>query len=404
MAKKLTSKEVDSITKAGRTSVSECLYLQIDIRHGGKSWVFRYRDKLTGKHRDKGLGRFDDLSLKDARSQVEIYRNELKRGIDPINSRREAANAQKLERSKVMTFEACLSAYMDVHKAGWKSEKHAAQWTSTLNTYASKLMKMPVDKITKADVLALLKEIWAEKTETATRVRQRIEMVLDYAKACGYFEGENPARWRGNLKGLLVDPAKIKNVQHQPALPHGEISAFMAQVVSKGAFKQGGGLSYKSLALIILTATRASEAVNARWEEFDLDAKTWTIPKERMKAKIAHTVPLTDKALELLTQLKPQASGFIFPSGNDRQGNPKPITIAAPLKVCKELNPAITVHGFRSTFRNWAGAVSQFPREVAEAALAHTLKDKTEAAYMRDSLLAKRALMMADWNRYCFAI
>lgn len=415
MVVKLTALEVAKITDLGRTVVSDNLYLMIDRRHGGKSWVFRYKDLVTGKLRDKGLGKYPDVSLKDARTLTDKYRADLKKGIDPINAKREALAAQRIEQAKSITFRDCAKAYIDVHKAGWKNQKHTAQWESTLNTYASKLMDLPVNQIDKAMVLNALKGIWTTKTETASRVRQRIETVIDYAKSSGHFEGENPARWRGNLRGLLVDPSKIKEVKHQPALPYDEISAFMAELVSKGAYTQAGGLSYKALTLVILTATRASEAVNARWEEFDLDAKKWTIPKARMKAKQAHTVPLSNKALELLALLKPQANGFIFPSGLDRKGKPKPITIAAPLKVCKELKKAdsedvftdsegraLTIHGFRSTFRDWAGAVTAFPRELAESALAHTLKDKTEAAYMRDKLVDKRALMMDDWATYCF--
>lgn len=414
MGKKLTAREVDSITKVGRTAVSECLYLQIDRRHGGRSWVFRYRDKLTGKLRDKGLGRYDDLSLKDARSQVEIYRNEVKRGIDPITSRREALAAQKAGLGKVKTFGECLNAYLAVHSVAWSNKKHAEAWPNTLNAYAPKLLKLPVTAINKQAVLDVLTPIWTTKTETATRVRQRIESVIDFAKSNGDFQGDNPAAWGGNLEGLLANPAKLKDVKHQPALPYKDMPEFMALLESKSAFRQDGMLSIKALALIVLTATRNSEAVRARWEEFDLDARTWTIPKTRTKNKQPHTVPLSYKAIEVLTALRPHSVGYVFPSGDNGR---KPITIAATLKACKELNRpstggafkdaegrTITVHGFRSTFRNWAGAVSTYPRDVAEAALAHAIKDKTEAAYMRDRLLEKRACMMADWEKFCFKI
>jgi integrase len=413
MGKKLTAREVDSITKAGRTAVSESLYLQIDRRHGGKSWVYRYRDKLTGKLRDKGLGRYDDLSLKDARSQVEIYRNEVKRGIDPITSRREALAAQKAGLGRVKTFGECLEAYLAVHSVTWSNKKHAEAWPNTLKAYASKLLKLPVTAINKNSVLDVLTPIWTTKTETATRVRQRIESVIDFAKSKGDFQGDNPAAWSGNLEGLLANPAKLKDVKHQPALPYKDMAEFMALLESKGAFRQDGMLSIKALALIVLTATRNSEAVRARWEEFDLDARTWTVPKTRTKSKQPHTVPLSDKAIEILTALQPRSVGFVFPSGDKGE---KPITIAATLKACKELNRSstgkpytdaedrvITVHGFRSTFRNWAGALSSYPRDVAEAALAHANKDKTEAAYLRDKLLEKRRSMMNDWADFCFS-
>lgn len=413
MVDKLTKTQVDSITKPGRKAVSECLYLQIDRRHGGRSWVFRYRDKLTGKLRDKGLGRFEDLSLKDARSLVEIYRNEVKRGIDPINSRREALAAQKAGLGKVKTFGQCLDAYLAVHAVAWQNKKHAEAWPSTLNRYAPSLLKLPITAVNKQAVLAVLNPIWTDKTETATRVRQRIEAVIDFAKASGDFAGDNPAAWNGNLEGLLPNPSKLKDVKHQPALPYKDMPEFMALLQSKGAFSPDGALSIKALALIALTATRNNEAVMARWEEFDLSAKTWTIPKTRTKSKQPHTVPLSNKVMEILTALNPQSVGYVFPNGKDSKGGERSITIAATLKACKELKRAgtgdcfrdaegraITVHGFRSTFRDWAGAVSSYPRDVCEAALAHAIKDKTEAAYMRDKLLEKRALMMQDWEAY----
>jgi integrase len=417
MKPKMTAKEVDAITGAGKHRVSESLYLQIDPRHGGKSWVFIYRDKVSKKLRYKGLGSIRNLSLREARSLVEDYRAEIRAGLDPINSRKEAIKVERERFNKSKTFGEYVDAYIEVHGSEWKNVKHRQQWENTLKIYAASIIDMPIQDIHKDDVFSVLKPIWNTKTETASRVQRRIFKVIKFAKASGGFVGDNPAAWDECLEGRLPNPSKVKNVRTQPALPYKMASEFMGRLESMGAFTLEGGVSYKALVFIILTAARNSEAVKSRWEEIDFKEKTWTIPKERTKNGKSHSIPLPRKAIEILNLMQPRETGYIFRSQFSNSSDIRPITIAATLKVCKELrnarkNPdiyrdaegrSITVHGFRSTFRDWAGAVSLYPRDLAEAALNHTLKDKTEAAYLRDKLLEKRRAMINEWADYCFS-
>lgn len=400
---KVTALQVQQFKSPGRYGVGNGLYLQVDKRNLSRAWVFRYRDRATGKLKSKGLGSFQGLSLADARAKAESYRQMLRLGKDPIQTERAKRDELKAD-AKIMSFGDCLAAYIKAHSASWRSDKHATQWANTLSTYAKPLMKKPINSIGKSDVLKCLEtdNFWISKTETATRVRQRIESVIDYAKARDLYSGENPARWRGNLKELLPAPGKLKAVEHHPALPYAEMAGFMKSLEAKGMLADKGSLSIKSLAFTILTASRVSEAVNAQWREFDFKARLWRIPKDRMKAGREHTVPLSNQVISLLKTLNPATSGYVFPNGKGRNGEIKPITDAAPRKACKELNSVITVHGFRSTFRDWAADMTTYPREVAEAALAHTLSDKTEAAYRRSDLLGKRASLMSDWAKFCF--
>lgn len=395
---------IEAAIKAGRAGMHSDgggLYLRIDPRHGATSWVYRYRDSVTSRLRDKGLGRYPDISLKDARQLAGNLRTMRQKGIDPISALSAEREASKAS-ARPVTFGQCALECLNAKKAGWRNAKHGQQWISTLETYASRIMGKPVASITRADVLACIEKDWQTKTETMTRVRQRIETVIDYAKARDLYTGDNPAKWRGSLKELLAPPNKLKDVQHHPALAYRDIGSFMALLTGKGALSPDGALSYKALAITILTASRISEVVNARWQEIDLDGGRWVIPKDRMKSNREHIVPLSPEVIHIFRTLQPQAEGYVFRYGIDRRGNPKPITDAAPRKVCKELNPAITVHGFRSTFRDWAADMTAYPREVAEAALAHVLSDKTEAAYRRTTMLEKRAQLMTDWAKHCF--
>jgi integrase len=354
-----------------------------------RTWLFRYRDRVTQKVRDKGLGPADDVTLKEAREAAAEARQQLRSGADPIDATRTARTAAQDAHAKQKTFGECVNAYLKAHRKGWSNPKHAAQWSSTLETYAGRLKPLPVQAVDTAAVCAVLEPIWDEKTETATRVRQRIESVLDWAAVRGYRTADNPARWKGHLQKLLASPTKLKAVQNRPALPYGDLSGFMVQLAAVQ------GLAAQALRLQILTATRPNEATAARWEEFDLNKGEWTIPAERMKARKIHRVPLPPRLLAMLKALPRDPGGFLFP------GKPKrPITTAATLKVAQQLAPAITAHGFRSTFRDWAAEQTAYAGEVVEAALAHTVKNKAEAAYKRTDHYDKRAQLMADWERF----
>lgn len=385
---RLSAIGIKNLKAAGRYADGQGLYLHIRS-NGQGNWVFRYRDKTDGRLRDKGLGLQTDIPLTDARDKARMCREQLAKGIDPIDQKEAQRQETRKAKAKAKTFGYCVDTYLNQHGSAWRNDKHKQQWRSTLDTYAAKLMPLPVADIDTDLVMDCLLPIWKTKTETATRVRQRIENILDYAKAAKLREGENPALWRGHLKNLLAAPAKLKDLQHHAALPHKQVAAFVAELESRKS------LSAKAILLQIYTATRSNEVVRACWDEIDLDAKVWTIPKERMKSNREHRVPLVKEAVKLLKSL-PRLNNWVFPSLKG-----KPLTINATLKMVKEINPNITTHGFRSTFRDWAAEHTAYAREVAEAALAHVLKDKTEAAYFRSDLFAKRALLMADWATYC---
>lgn len=391
MNNRLTAIGVRNTTKPGRYCDGGGLYLYVPSTkfRGGKRWVFRWRDRITGKTRDKGLGPVSDVTLIKAREKAAEYRQQVRDGIDPIDSARQALAAVKLERARRLTFGQCCEKYMDAHRDGWRNAKHAAQWQSTLDTYCASLLPLPVAEIDTALVIKALEPIWTTKTETATRVRQRIEAVLNWATAREFRTGENPARWRGHLDKLLPKPTKLKNVEHRAALPYNEAGAFMTEL------RQQKGLGALALELQILTACRPGEVAGARWAEFDLDAATWTIPGERMKAGKEHRVPLSVPAVALLREL-PRVNAFVFPGTKKGQS----LTTAAMLKALRTARPGFDAHGFRSTFRDWAADQTAYPRDVAEAALAHAVQG-VEAVYRRTDLLNKRARLMADWAKYC---
>ena len=369
--------------------------LYLNVRSSGsRSWIFRYRDRVTGKLRDKGLGAFPAVTLAAARAETDKLRATLRAGTDPIQAKREADKAEKLAAAKARTFKDCRDIFIEAHKAGWRNAKHCQQWTNTLDTHAAKLLPLPVQAIDTGLVLGVLEPIWNTKTETATRIRQRIEAVLDWATARGYRTGENPARWRGHLANLLPDATKVKKVIPRAALPYPVMGAFWKELAAVDT------LASKALRLQILSATRPSEATGAHWGEVDLRAKVWTIPGERMKAGKEHRVPLSGELVAMLEAM-PHRNGWLFPGSGRKPG---PLTIAATLKLLKELRPGLTAHGFRSTFRDWAADQTGYPRDVAEMALAHTIKDKSEAAYRRSDMLERRARLMQDWATYCGTI
>ncbi len=393
MNHKLTAIAVRNTTKPGRYNDGGGLYLYVPptALRGGKRWVFRWRDKLTGKTRDKGLGPANDVMLAVAREKAAEYRQQVRDGIDPIAVAHEQRAAGRIERARQLTFGQCAKKYIEAHRDSWRNGKHAAQWTATLGTYAKSLAPLPVDAIDTALVIKALTPIWTTKTETATRVRQRIEAVLNWATAREFRTGDNPARWRGHLENLLPKPTKLKKVEHRAALPYVEAGSFMTELRAQA------GLGALALELQILTACRPGEVANAQWAEFDLAAATWTIPGERMKAGREHRVPLSKPALRLLTDL-PRIGAFVFPGTKKGQA----LTTAAMLKALRSARPGYDAHGFRSTFRDWAADQTAYPREVAEAALAHALQG-VEAVYRRTDLFNKRARLMADWATYCAA-
>lgn len=369
------------------------LYLQV-APSGSKSWIFMYT--LDGKTREMGIGSVATFSLAEARERAAENRKLLTDGKDPMAVKREREVARRMAEANLITFDQAAAQYIEAHESGWKNAKHIEQWRTTLKIYASPVMgDMPVSLIDTAMVLRILKPIWNNKTETATRIRGRIEKVLDWAKVQGYRSGENPAAWRGHLDKLLPPPKKVADVEHHAALPWKEIGAFMVQL------RQAPGLAALLVELIILTATRTSEALLARWSEFDEKERVWTIPAERMKAKKEHTVPLSDAVLSLLKRIQAETvdaeSEYLFPGRKEGA-----MSNMAGLALLRRMGRGdLTVHGFRSTFRDWCAEATDYPNHVAEKALAHVIDDKTEAAYRRGELLAKRRALMHDWSVYC---
>lgn len=346
------------------------LYLLVS-EAGTRSWVLRYQ--RLGKRREMGLGSAAVVSLLEARQAALQQRKVLAAGKDPIASRRAAQAAG-------MTFGEAADAYIEAHRASWKNEAQANQWRQSLADHGPD-RDLPVADVDTAAVLRALNRIWKAKTETATRVRGRIERILDWAKVQGLREGENPARWRGHLDHLLPKPAKLKQVKHHAAMPYGKVPAFMATLRRRESGNR------RALRFTILTAARTEEVAGAQWDEFDLKAAVWTVPAERMKAGRRHRVPLSGEALAILRSLPRDRPPF--PSS----GMLNLLRKAPP----KGLGQPYTVHGFRSSFRDWAAEQTDFPGEVVEMALAHTIKDKTEAAYRRGDLLEKRRELMQAW-------
>jgi integrase len=378
----LTARQVETRKAAGLIADGGGLYLQVSSG-GAKSWIYRYQ--LAGTRRDMGLGPVALFSLADARRIAVDARKLVAQGVDPIDRRRSERAATATADAKAMTFKACAEAYIAAHRAGWRNPKHAAQWPSTLQTYVYPVMgELPVPAV---DVG------WSVKPETASRVRGRIESVLDWAAARGYRHGENPARWRGHLENLLPKKSKVRRVEHHAALPYPEIAGFMAEL------RQQEGVAARALEFAILTAARTGEVIGATWVEFDLEGRLWTIPGERMKAGREHRVPLSDAALAIMHAMARVRMGdHLFPGA--RTG--RPMSNMAMLMLLRRMGRGdLTAHGFRSAFSDWCAEQTNFPSEVREMALAHTVGDKVEAAYRRGDLYQKRREVMAAWGRYC---
>lgn len=401
-------------TRPVRFGDGDGLYLQI-APGDTKSWLFRFM--LNGKAREMGLGPMGDppdgVPLAKARTLASEARAKLRQGVDPINDRQaeRAAKARAEAEAAERTFRAATTALLESKRAGWRNDKHGAQWASTLETYAYPVLgDLPVSAIGTNDILKVLRPIWERVPETAGRVRQRIEAVLDAAAVKGWRDGANPARWKGHLAGELPPPAKVKRVQHRPALPWQQIHDFMA------ALAERDGMAPLALRFAILTAARTGEVRGMRWREIDLDTRVWVVPGDRMKAGKTHRVPLSLAALAILDKVRPlqrDTNDLVFPSV--RKG--VPLSDMALSEVVRRMNEggeegalprwrdaegrAIVPHGFRSTFRDWAGETRSEGREVVERALAHTIKDKAEAAYARSDLLEKRRVLMDAWGAHC---
>lgn len=393
LIERLNPLQVSKLKKPGYYCDGAGLYLQVALG-GSKSWILRYR--MGGKPREMGLGSCQTFTLAEARKRAASQRKLIAEGLDPIESKRAGKIERRLSEANTITFDKAAAAFIEANETAWRSEKHGEQWRNTLATYASPIIgKLPVASVDTGLVLRILQPIWSSKTETATRLRGRIEKVLDWAKVQGFRSGDNPAIWKGHLSEVLPRPSKVADAGHHAALPWTEMGQFMQ------ALREMPGAGSLAMQLIILTATRTSEVIEATWREFDLDAGLWMIPRERMKGFREHRVPLSDQALEVLAKVRwdNNPSGFVFPSSKDSNRPMSNMTCLATLR--RMGRPDLTVHGFRSTFRDWAAESTAYPRDVCEMALAHAIEDKSEAAYRRGDLLDKRAQLMADWAQFC---
>lgn len=388
-AKALSALAVGRIKRPGAHAVGGAAGLLLQVTgNGARSWILRVT--IGDKRREIGLGSFDDVSLADARDKARVMRGKVADGIDPVAERRKARAELAAASAAVLTFDEATRRLIAAKAPEWKNAKHRDQWAATLKTYASPIMgKMPVDSIELRHVVDVLAPIWEVKTETASRLRGRIESVLAWATVTGYRAGDNPARWKGNLDHVLAKPNKIRKVKHHAALPVDDLHEFMAKL------RKRDGIAARALEFAILTASRSGEVRGATWSEIDLDGAVWTVPADRMKARREHRVPLTPAAVALL-QAMPRDTGeivFFAPRGGE-------LSDMALCAVMRRMEVDAVPHGFRSTFRDWAAERTSYPRDVAEMALAHTIGDKVEAAYRRGDLFAKRTRMMADWSKF----
>ncbi len=376
---RLSAKEAERLKTPGRHADGGGLYLSIDS-DGRRRWVFMYVRR--GRRVELGLGGGRDLALATARTEAATLRATLASGGDPKATR---------ARDHVSTFGDCADAYVKIMQTGWRNAKHAAQWGMTLEKYCQSIRKTPVDEIATEDVLKILEPLWQRIPETAQRLRGRIENVLDAARAKGQRSGENPARWRGHLDQLLPKRQKLTR-GHHAALLYDEVPDFMEELRRRPA------IAARALEFTILTACRTSEVLGAIWDEIDLERKVWTIPASRMKAAREHRVPLSPRALEMIEEMRTKGTqGYVFPGPKRNE----PLSTMAMAMLLRRMKAEITVHGFRSSFRDWASETTGFPHEVCEMALAHSIENKAEAAYRRGDLFEKRRKLMNAWASYC---
>jgi integrase len=381
---------VSRLKEPGLHHDGDGLYLQVTIGAGGvinKSWILRFM--LDGRARKMGLGPLSLLSLAEARERALAARKTVHLNhVDPIDARAAERAARRAAAARAMTFEQCAVAYIEAHEASWSNARHRKQWPETLAAYVYPTIgALPVDAIDTALVMKVVEPLWRDKQETAARVRARMERVLSWATVRGYRQGENPARWRGHLDQLLARRSKARGVRHLAAMPYGELPAFM------GELHQREGVTARALEFCILTAARTTEVLQASWEEVDLDAKVWTVPAERMKARREHRVPLSESAVAILSALPRKKDTRVFEGHTAHM---------AMLKVLQRMGRGdLTVHGFRSSFRDWASEQTSFPAEVCEQALGHTINNAVERAYRRGDLFDKRRRLMDSWSDYC---
>ena len=393
-AKEFSALEVSRLNIPGNHAVGGVsgLYLYVNEAQG-RSWVLRVM--IAGKRKHLGLGGYPSVTLAQARDKAREAREKVVKGVDPIHERKVAATALRAHQATRRSFEDVATAYIAFQEAGWKNSKHRKQWTSTLEAYAYPVIgQMSVDAVTEHHVIAVLEPIWSKKTETASRLRGRIESILDWARVRGHREGENPARWKGHLDKVFPAQSQIRQVRHFQALAVRAAPAFMTRLAAQE------GASALALRFLVLTAARSGEVRGAEWGEIHFEHAVWTIPATRMKAKREHRVPLSDAAIAVLQQARSRATSdctrWIF--GNQKGSMLSDMSLIA---VMRRMKVDAVPHGFRSTFRDWVGECTQYPSDLAEMALAHVLPNKTEAAYRRGDALEKRRGMMDAWALHC---
>ncbi len=386
---KLTALKVRRACRPGRFGDGGGLYLQITLS-GNKSWIFRYA--RLGREHQMGLGPLHTVSLVEARHAAQQARKYLLQNVDPLARKRRRRRRPSV-RPEEKRFDACAEQYIREHAAGWRNDKHRQQWASTMRDYVyPHFGAVDVSTVDTAVVLNALQSIWTTKTATATRVRERIERVLDWTTVQQYREGSNPARWRGHLELLLPAPVKLRRARHHAALPFQEIDEFMA------VLREQRGVAAQALEFTILTACRSGEVLKATWAEIDLDGGAWTLPAERIKTGRVHRVPLSTAASKVLAAQKGRSGRYVFPGSTAE----KPLSSMAMTKVLERMGVgAVTVHGFRSTFRDWVAERTRYPREWVEIALEHRVGSATEMVYFRSDLLEARRVLMEDWATWC---
>jgi len=408
---KFTARGILAIHQPGWYADPETRGLYLRVFEGvdgpSRSWLYRFTSPVSGKRRAMGLGSVEICSLANARQKSLGLRRAIFDGIDPIDQRQEKKLGVKESDLNSITFQEAAKRCIKTKEAEWSNSKHKDQWVSTINTYALPIIgKMRVDQITTTHLVKLLEQeikkkngevegtFWKVRTETATRLRQRIEVILDWCKAHKYISGDNPARYQGALCHLLPKASKIKKVAHYPALPFQRIGEFISDL------RAHTGYSALALELLILTATRTSEVIKAKWSEFDLEAKVWIIPADRMKAGKEHRIPLNRRAMEILDYLKTiRVNSYLFPSSLHKERALSNMALLSMMRKMPKYADFVP-HGFRSTFRDWAAETTEYSNETVELALAHTIQNKVEAAYRRQDQLEKRVCLMIDWEGF----